>query len=665
MAGNTPQRSLREQDEWLAWIHCTQHGWHHFPRRDRWCHTAKRLAFFHFHLRMNKIFRSILVVLLLVTAVVMAIEPQIQALVSNSSAEIGEIIQLQVVVTTPLDKRAPDIRPPKFPRELPFRVTTQPPYTQRQSSYSIINGKAQDNSRNTTVFTYNLIPQKSGSFTIPALTYKVNGTDMTTEPITLNIGSEARNASATAGMTITQEFTPSHSVLGGTIKARWQISVPSKRSILRVIPQFPLDELRQYFKLPDSVEEIDWHQTDNTKIINGTPYRIFGFELDLTPRTNGTFTIPGAAAVIVVRDDSQRNSSRRPSFFDDDFFDDAFGGMFGNNRTRDLAIAAPDSTIVIDPLPTAGRPADFCGLLGKLSIEAKAEPTDVSVGDPILLTITLNGVTALDDATMPDLRKIPAFAQSFRVSGDDPAVPSNNTIVFQRTIRAINDQVTEIPALTIPYYDPERGCYDTATSQPIPLTVTAAKQITLADASGATNAITVNTTPADTPIETSAQTAKRAANNDWRPNHNSTAGSANLCARSPLLGSPIVAGLAIVPPAAWLILALLKALAGLRNCNPTQRAARNARKNFLRVINSLTESTPDAAGLAYAALQSYIIAQYRLPSNTVTLNELNSLAIPEGKRDQLKSLLMQCENAKFAGAPLNLTEFKALANKTV
>ncbi len=462
-------------------------------------------------------------------------------------------------------------------------------------------------------------------------------------------------------MSIMQKFTPSRGLLGSTIKGKWQIIIPETHTILRVIPQFPFDALKQTFKLPDAVNDCAWKSNETTKIINGIPSRVITFELDLTPRSDGSFTIPGATATIVVREDTRRRHSRGRLFPEDDFFDTAFSGIFGGGPTHELTIIADDSTVTIAPLPTAGRPTDFSGLLGELKIDVKAEPTDVSVGDPILLTVTLNDVTLIENGSLPDLRKNNAFTASFRVSGDDPAVTTNNTIVFQRTIRAINDKVTAIPALTIPYYDTKRDCYDTASSTPIPITVTAAKQITLADASG--NGVKHNDDHAasDTNAANDSDAAKRANNNDWLPNHDSTAGSARFCARSNLLASPIVAGLAIAPPAAWLLLALLKLCNNMRNCNPAQRASRSARKNFLRTLNHINDNTPDAAGIAYAALQNYIVARYNLTGNTVTHSDIDALAIPDASRKHLKSLLTQCENAKFAGAQLNLKEFKSLA----
>ncbi len=137
-------------------------------------------------------------------------------------------------------------------------------------------------------------------------------------------------------------------------------------------------------------------------------------------------------------------------------------------------------------LPAQGRPDNFDGLLGTHDIEARAEPTTVSVGDPINLEVTIYGpepMAAITDG--PDLSAIPAFADNFRIASEGwtfrpGSRPGERT--FSTVIRVADADVTEIPAITLPFFDPGEGEYRVARSEAIPLTVRAVREVTAADA---------------------------------------------------------------------------------------------------------------------------------------------------------------------------------------
>src|SRR5690606_34729625 len=84
-----------------------------------------------------------------------------------------------------------------------------------------------------------------------------------------------------------------------------------------------------------------------------------------------------------------RASAQRPRSLFDDFFGDSF---FGSKRGYEhLAIPSNPLSLEVLPLPEQGRPAEFTGLIGEFRFEAQAAPTEVSVGDPITLTIRVSG----------------------------------------------------------------------------------------------------------------------------------------------------------------------------------------------------------------------------------------------------------------------------------
>ena len=141
------------------------------------------------------------------------------------------------------------------------------------------------------------------------------------------------------------------------------------------------------------------------------------------------------------------------------------------------------------PLPTENQPEGFYGLVGSYTISAQASPTDVSVGDPITLTLRIGGSPYLKPVRWPALEKVPALADNFRIPSEKASpelVQGHKT--FIQTIRAKNNTVTEIPPIPLVTFDPQTGSYRSVASEPIPLTVAASHVLGSGDLSVAMRA---------------------------------------------------------------------------------------------------------------------------------------------------------------------------------
>src|SRR5262249_14279863 len=100
----------------------------------------------------------------------------------------------------------------------------------------------------------------------------------------------------------------------------------------------------------------------------------------------------------------------------------------------------------------------------------------------------------LDAVPAMDFSEQPGFSPGFRASGE-PAIPSiaasgeGRAAVFTTTIRAESDEVTEIPAVELPYFDVSTGKYGVAKSKAIPIKVRPTTEVGLpADLSGGAKA---------------------------------------------------------------------------------------------------------------------------------------------------------------------------------
>lgn len=143
--------------------------------------------------------------------------------------------------------------------------------------------------------------------------------------------------------------------------------------------------------------------------------------------------------------------------------------------------AQPDvSDIVVKAVPLAGRPPYYRNAIGQFTMQASAAPRSAAVGDPITLNLRLTGDSPLDGIAAPKLSEVAPLTENFEITDDSLAgIVNGYTKTFSVTIRPRHEDVKEIPALPLAYFDPEREQYDTVWTDPIPLAVRAAERISV------------------------------------------------------------------------------------------------------------------------------------------------------------------------------------------
>ncbi|MBM4113425.1 MAG: protein BatD, partial [Phycisphaerae bacterium] len=135
------------------------------------------------------------------------------------------------------------------------------------------------------------------------------------------------------------------------------------------------------------------------------------------------------------------------------------GVQRANGGERQFSIVPTPPPIVVEPVPTEGRPADFTGAVGDFEFEARVKPSRAGVGDPMTLTLVVvdrtPGGADLARLLPPSLVEQPELARSFRVP-DEPLAGTVNgrTKVFTQTIRPLSERVTDVPALSFSFFDP-------------------------------------------------------------------------------------------------------------------------------------------------------------------------------------------------------------------
>ncbi len=197
--------------------------------------------------------------------------------------------------------------------------------------------------------------------------------------------------------------------------------------------------------------------------VDGRFYNLRRFRTRVRALTAGEFTLqPALRAGIVDRSQSRR---RDPfgGFFDDPFFRVA---------TTPVTAAAPPQTLAVRDIPPDGRPADFSGAVGQFTFTADVRPRELKVGEPITVTLRLQGVGNIAAARPPAYADTDLFrAYEARLLGDtpDPAADRGGK-TFEQVVLPRTDDLRELPPLRFSFFDPAAGQYRTVTAGPFPLT---------------------------------------------------------------------------------------------------------------------------------------------------------------------------------------------------
>lgn len=558
---------------------------------------------------------------------------RVSCAVESRNVLLGEAFIFQIKVSD-----SDDVAQPAFPATPDFSVNAFAPSRNSSTQVSVINGKFNKTVTNELTFKFQLVPKRLGILTIPSVTLNVDGKPYTTEPIRIRVSK---------GETINDiflELTFSDTVcyVGQPVMATWKLFIGRQtRNLQFTLPFLKMDgfSFLPFEETIDPNRQQDYRRittADGDDIIgllhndtrDGVRMLCLEFRKPVVPEKAGVFDIPAGAALCTVEDRSGR--SRRIDPFD----------FFNSASLRSVNIEGKPVKLTVRELPNAGKPADFSGIIGKCALEVAANPLDVNVGDPIIFTVKLTGLAFPEAARMPRLSQQKTLTELFRVSDEDTGKVEDGAKVYRCTIRALNADITEIPPVTLTYFDSTTGKYETIASNVIPVKVHAVKTVTASDAQGLP---AVADTPAGREVE--ALDAGIAHNYAYDMMlRRDAAGFGTWSRRSPKLW------LCLASVILYLLCALTACIIRHRNANPERLAARHAAARAKAVIlgSHRMEST-----LLFSALQDYLRAKLHLTPGEVTFRDaapaLNAAGLDADTLKALESLFASCEAAKYAG----------------
>ena len=573
----------------------------------------------------KRIFRIIAFLVIAGSGVVSAAPPTLtaRAAVGANTIFIGEPIQFQIQVSGSESPERPNLSAIKG-----FSIKFTGGGSNSRSSTRIANGQVTKNVQLGYLFNYELRATREGRLVIPAISVKADGQTTLTQPLAIMAQQPSETENFKLRLTVSKDhaFVGEQLVLEATFYFRANVSKPRL-----TIPL--VDE--------DAFEVYDLESTDPQKleVLDGKQFNTMRVRKILVPRRAGRF--PGVPATLSFQ--GQKGSQTTKDFF---------GRRVQRPKFQNFVIPSNPLTLTIEQLPRQGRPASFSGHVGEYSLSVQATPTEVNVGDPITLNISVTGPPLLDPVDLPPLAGQESLTRDFKIPSEmESGAVHGNYKVFTQTVRALRDDVDAIPPIELAYFDTDTRRYEIARSQAVPIVVNPTRILTAGDVEGAS------------PVGT-----EQLAIQSWTQGiaHNYT--GTDLLATQALgfagLASPARIALMATPPLVYVILLTAVGTIRRRNANPATMRARRALGHCVRQLAGTS-----TAEEVLSVFRSFLGDKLAMTSEALTFRDvrgpLERAKVGNNDLAAIERLFTAGEASRFAGDanPDTNTELRSQAER--
>lgn len=529
-----------------------------------------------------------------------------------------------------------------------FRILSGPNISTSQN-YQVINGKMTQSV--SVSYVYYLQAFKEGDFTIPAASLSYDGKEYKSNIFDIKViqgnatqggaaNAGGQNATAQSNSTADDVFFKAYisnrnPYQGEQVIVSYKIytaNVPISDIDFQNSASFPgfwstnlLDQRQQI----QPEEEV----IDGKAYLSGTLYRGALF-----PQKSGNISITPKKLNCTAQIRTEGSRKVRDPFFDS-FFDDPFF----NNRYKNVRLELESNAIELNvkPLPLEGKPPGFSGAVGKFSLKASVDNTEMKVNDAITLKVVISGSGNLELINTPDVNWPPDF-ETYEpkvinnISTTGGGVSGSRTFEFLAIPRSAG--AFTLNPIELSYFDPGNKTYKTLKTEAFTFSVEKGDQ--------ATNAVSYSGV---------AQEDIMYLGQDIRYLKSIPL---NLQAKGyHLWGSPLFYFLLGVP-----VLLLLMALLIVKNNRKkkrnvalarNRRATRIARKNLKKAKEFLqAEKHEEFYTEVSQALWGYLSDKFNIPLSDLSMdsvrNHLVNKQVSEESITKFTDVLNNCEYARFA-----------------
>ena len=159
-----------------------------------------------------------------------------------------------------------------------------------------------------------------------------------------------------------------------------------------------------------------------------------------------------------------------PPGYDDPVFQQLMGGQNGFGQAKELSVKTSGLHLEVLPLPKEGRPESFAGAVGQFDIDSIVSNPHPAPGDPANLVVKIGGRGNFKGMGAPVLTQTDGWRSYPPSDKFDSSDELSYTGVksFDFTLIAQYPQ-KESPGCEFSYFDPNSAKYVTLTSKPLPL----------------------------------------------------------------------------------------------------------------------------------------------------------------------------------------------------
>jgi len=324
------------------------------------------------------------------------------------------------------------------------------------SNFSMVNGKVSSSIDQT----YYLYPNRTGTFTIGPAIVNLNGQNYRSNALTVKVSKEASDASQQTHQPIfvTASVSDTKAYVGQTVfytvKFYYSVSV---RNLGIVLPEGQGFLLKQVGK-----------PSEYNSNVKGKQYKVIEIRHALTTEKTGRFNIPPTVMKMNVL---QRNRSRHGFSVFDDFF----------SSSRPHSVQSKPVTLIISPLPETKQPADFTGLVGEFSIQARLDPKKIEAGESTTISLKISGtgnVQLMPDISMPEMENIKVYSDKPEITINETTAGFTGQKKMKWALVPQKEGNYAIGPFTLSFFSAKEGQYKTVSTQKMNLTVTPGKKQT-------------------------------------------------------------------------------------------------------------------------------------------------------------------------------------------
>lgn len=345
------------------------------------------------------------------------------------------------------------------------------------SSTSVVWDGSGGRATSTRRFVYQLVPKTRGTLTIPSFAVVVGGKPYRTAEVHVEVVAGSVQPSRRSGPFQRGPFEsspgerrsapPAGDVFVEATLDRKEAYVGQQVILTyRIYTQVELASLPQAKQAPAYtgfwVEEIPVNPQASIEraVVRGKEYaQVTLAKKALFPTKSGDLPIEETLYEILARERS----------------DDPFSRFF--NPAQPLYRRTTPLSLMVLPLPSAGRPESFHGAVGSFKLSVVADRTEAQVNDAIGLTVKIEGdgnLRAAGDPVLPDLPDYKRFDPKVQdeKSSEGGRVTATRTWSYVLIPLAAGDRT--IPPVRFAYFDPAAASYKELTGTPLTVKVSRA-----------------------------------------------------------------------------------------------------------------------------------------------------------------------------------------------